>query len=154
MRRARGSPCRCWCPGPHRQGRRATHRAVGLRALLRAGVRIFEYQPTMLHAKSMVVDGVWSTVGSANFDNRSFQLNDENVVGVQDTAFAAGLTAAFERDLTRSAEIALEDWNSPAPRAGREVRGAACCAGSSTAVSPARGGTTITGHGRWRTGGR
>ncbi len=80
--------------------------------LLRAGVRIFEYQPTMLHAKSMVVDGVWSTVGSANFDNRSFQLNDENVVGVQDTAFAAELTAAFERDLTRSAEITLEDWSS------------------------------------------
>jgi cardiolipin synthase len=80
--------------------------------LLEAGVRVFEYQPTMLHAKSMVVDGVWSTVGSANFDNRSFQLNDETVLGVQDETFAARLTEAFERDLERSAEITLDGWAS------------------------------------------
>jgi cardiolipin synthase len=80
--------------------------------LLEAGVRIFEYQPTMLHAKSMVVDGVWSTIGSANFDNRSFQLNDETVLSVQDEGFAAELAEAFENDLSRSAEITLEAWRS------------------------------------------
>jgi cardiolipin synthase A/B len=78
--------------------------------LLEAGVRVFEYRPTMLHAKSLVVDGVWSTIGSANFDNRSFQLNDEAVLGVQDGGFAATLTEAFENDLARSDEITLEAW--------------------------------------------
>jgi cardiolipin synthase A/B len=68
------------------------------------------------------VDGVWSTVGSANFDNRSFQLNDETVLGVQDEAFAAELTRAFEHDLSRSAEMTLEDWRSrPALERVREV---------------------------------
>ena len=51
--------------------------------LLDGGVRIFEYQPTMLHAKTLVVDGAWSSVGSVNFDNRSFQLNDEATLCVQ-----------------------------------------------------------------------
>jgi cardiolipin synthase len=92
--------------------------------LLEAGVRVFEYGPTMLHAKSMVVDGVWSTVGSANFDNRSFQLNDETVLGVQDQAFAAELTAAFERDLERSDEVTLEEWRAR-PAAGRALEAAA-----------------------------
>ncbi len=67
--------------------------------LLAAGVEIFEYQPTMLHAKTMTVDGVWSAVGSANFDNRSFQLNDEATLCVTSRPFADELNAQFERDL-------------------------------------------------------
>ena len=53
-------------------------------------MRIFEYGPTMLHAKTLVVDGVWSSVGSVNFDNRSFQLHDEATLCVQSRAFADG----------------------------------------------------------------
>ena len=98
-------------PGEHIDKDLVRHAARSVYGeLLEAGVRIFEYRPTMLHAKSLVVDGVWSTIGSANFDNRSFQLNDETVLGVQDEAFAAELTEAFEHDLTRSDEMTLEAW--------------------------------------------
>ena len=62
-------------------------------------MEIYEYGPTMLHAKTMCVDGCWSAVGSVNFDNRSFQLNDEATLCVASRAFAARLTAQFERDL-------------------------------------------------------
>jgi cardiolipin synthase len=61
--------------------------------LLSAGVELYEYQPTMLHAKTMTVDGCWSAVGSANFDNRSFQLNDEATLCVSSHEFAAGAVA-------------------------------------------------------------
>jgi cardiolipin synthase len=108
-----GVAIRVLVPGPHIDKDIVRHTARSVYGqLLEAGVRVFEYQPTMLHAKSMVVDGVWSTVGSANFDNRSFQLNDETVLGVQDETFAARLTEAFERDLERSAEITLDGWAS------------------------------------------
>jgi cardiolipin synthase A/B len=118
-----GVAVRMLVPGPHIDKdvvRNASRSTYG--ELLEAGVRVFEYCPTMLHAKSMVVDGAWSTVGSANFDNRSFQLNDELVVGVQDEAFAAELTRAFENDLTRSAEITLAEWRRrPPTERAREV---------------------------------
>jgi cardiolipin synthase len=74
-------------------------------------VRIWEYQPTMLHAKTLVVDGVWSSVGSVNFDNRSFQLHDEATLCVQSERFAGRLHDQFERDLEVSAEIEPERWN-------------------------------------------
>ena len=91
--------------------------------LLAAGVEIFEYQPTMLHAKTMTVDGVWSAVGSANFDNRSFQLNDEATLCVTSRSFAGELTAQFERDLEASDRIEPERWlrRGPAQRAGEAV---------------------------------
>ena len=73
--------------------------------LLDAGVRLFEYQPTMLHAKSLVIDGCWSSVGTVNFDNRSFQLHDEVMLGVWDSHFADLLTEQFEQDIERSDEI-------------------------------------------------
>ncbi len=78
--------------------------------LLEAGVRIFEYQPTNLHAKVMVVDGLWSSVGSTNFDNRAFRLNDEANLNVYDAGFAAQMeqTLAADRELSR--EITLEEW--------------------------------------------
>jgi len=78
--------------------------------LLRRGIRIFEYQPTMMHAKTMVVDGIWSTVGSSNFDERSFRLNDEVNVNVYDEAIAAQMETMFFEDLARSREITLRRW--------------------------------------------
>lgn len=76
--------------------------------LCRSGVRIFEYLPSMLHGKTMVVDGVWGMVGSANFDIRSFHLNFEIGALVHDAAFAARLEAAFLELLERSREVTLE----------------------------------------------
>lgn len=83
------------------------------RRLLKAGVRIFQYKPTMLHVKTITVDGTWSVIGSANFDSRSFALNYEAVVAVYDRSFAETLNASFAHDLTQSREITLadvEDW--------------------------------------------
>jgi cardiolipin synthase len=82
----------------------------GYEELLEAGVEIHEYQPTMMHAKAMVVDGAWSIIGSSNLDNRSLELNDENNIAVADRAFAANLLEDFEFDLTRSSRITLEAW--------------------------------------------
>jgi cardiolipin synthase len=78
--------------------------------LMAAGVRIYEYQPTMMHAKGMVIDGKWSVVGSANMDIRSHELNQENVLGVLDAGFAQQMETAFREDLTRSREIQTEEW--------------------------------------------
>ena len=91
--------------------------------LLDCGVEIHEYQPTMLHAKSMVVDGAWSSVGSVNFDNRSFQLHDEATLCVLSEAFAGELTEQFERDLERSERIEPTRWKrrGPLQRAGESV---------------------------------
>ena len=73
--------------------------------LLRRKIRIFEYQPTMMHAKTMVVDGIWSTIGSSNFDERSFRLNDEVNVNIYDEGIAAQMESMFFEDLARSEEI-------------------------------------------------
>ena len=78
--------------------------------LLRAGVRIFEYQPTMLHAKTLVVDGIWSTVGTMNFDNRSITLNEESNLLVSDTAFAQRMQQVFLDDLRYSHEYHLSSF--------------------------------------------
>jgi cardiolipin synthase len=78
--------------------------------LLRRGIRIFEYQPTMMHAKTMVVDGAWSTIGSSNFDERSFRLNDEVNVNVYDDGIAKQMETMFFEDLARSREITLRRW--------------------------------------------
>ena len=78
--------------------------------LLEAGVRIFEYQPAMMHAKTTVVDGAWSIVGSANLDERSMELNEENVLGVADKDFAQSIERGVTADFARSREIVLEEW--------------------------------------------
>ena len=78
--------------------------------LLEAGVEIFEYQPTMYHCKVMIVDDLWTSVGSTNFDNRSFRLNDEANLNVYDADFARDQVRAFEQDKTRSRRITLNDW--------------------------------------------
>jgi cardiolipin synthase A/B len=79
-------------------------------ALLAQGIEIYEYQPTMMHAKTTVVDGTWSIIGSANFDNRSLDMNDEVNIGIVDPSFAASLSVTFEDDLRRAKRLTLEEW--------------------------------------------
>jgi cardiolipin synthase len=78
--------------------------------LLAAGVRIFEFLPAMMHAKTVVVDDAWSVIGSANMDERSMELNEENIVGIADPAFARAVADGLERDFARSREVTLEEW--------------------------------------------
>jgi cardiolipin synthase A/B len=80
--------------------------------LMQLGIEIYEYQPTMMHTKAFVVDGVLSVVGSANFDNRSFELNDELNVVVFDSGLASRLRQDFERDVQQSKHLDLESWRS------------------------------------------
>ena len=79
-------------------------------ALLKAGVRVYEYNRTMMHHKIMVVDDLWSTVGTTNFDNRSFSHNEENNVCVCDAGVAAQLSQTFERDIAVCEQVTLETW--------------------------------------------
>ncbi len=83
--------------------------------LLRAGVRIYEYQPAMIHAKTLVVDDAWSTIGTLNFDARSLRLNSEATLLVQDPGTAAALDAIFLADLARSKEIRLAELERRSP---------------------------------------
>lgn len=78
--------------------------------LLAGGVRIYEYEPTMMHAKAFVVDGVWSTIGSANFDNRSVSLNNESNLVVLDESLGARMDADFLEDLQFSKEMTLSEF--------------------------------------------
>ena len=78
--------------------------------LLQAGIRIYEYQPTMMHSKTFVVDGVWGSIGSMNFDNRSLAFNNESNFVFLDRGFGAELDATFMDDLTRSKEITLTEF--------------------------------------------
>jgi cardiolipin synthase len=78
--------------------------------LLRAGVRLFEYPHTLLHQKVIVVDSVWSSVGSCNFDDRSFEINDEITLGMLDAGIAARLEGIFEKYAPHCSEIKLEQW--------------------------------------------
>ncbi len=77
------------------------------RRLLRAGAEIYEYQPSMIHAKLMTVDGEWSVLGSTNFDHRSFGLNDEVNLAVLDRDVAAGIERDFEEDLRQSRKLTM-----------------------------------------------
>ena len=86
----------------------AAHR--NFEPLLAAGVRIFEYQKTLLHQKVMTIDGVWSAIGSSNFDDRSFEINDEITIGLLDSGVARRFEAIFERDSADCVELELEAW--------------------------------------------
>jgi cardiolipin synthase len=111
--RKRGVEVEIIVPGPILDAplvRRASRAMWG--PLLRSGVRIYEYQPTMYHAKVMVVDAMWSSVGSTNFDNRSFRLNDEANLNVLDAAFGEEQVRAFEADRARSRRVTLAEWES------------------------------------------
>ena len=90
-------------------GLRGLSRA-GYRPLLEGGVKIYEYQPTMFHLKTMVVDGIFSTVGSANFDDRSFHLNEEINLFVYDATFAGQMK---ERLASRDAAPLVETFAKP-----------------------------------------
>ena len=78
--------------------------------LLRGGAEIYEYKPAMIHAKVMIVDGLWCVVGSTNFDYRSFGINDEVNLVMQDQGIADRLTADFFRDLEQSERITYDNW--------------------------------------------
>jgi len=84
---------------------------TGFGDLLRAGIRMYEYQGTMMHTKAMVVDGLFATVGSTNFDNRSFRLNEELNLVTYDAEFARKLEDGFWRDLERSRPYTYADWS-------------------------------------------
>ena len=91
-------------------------------ALLKAGVEVLEYNRTMMHHKIMIVDNLWSTIGTTNFDNRSFSHNEENNVCLCDEAFARELTDTFERDLAVCERITLDRWRRrPLPLKTAEV---------------------------------
>ena len=83
--------------------------------LLSAGVRIYEYQPTMIHSKTLVVDGIWSSIGSMNFDNRSLAFNNESNLVVLDRGFGASMDSTFFADLRHAKEITLADFNKRSP---------------------------------------
>jgi cardiolipin synthase len=91
--------------------RNLSHRSV--RHLLEAGAEIFEYQPSMIHSKLMTVDGIWSVVGSTNFDHRSFALNDEVNLAVVDRELAATIETDFFEDLKQSCKLGLSDVGHP-----------------------------------------
>ena len=92
----------------HPIARRASRRRYG--GLLRAGVRLHEYQPSMMHAKILIVDQIWSVVGSTNFDNRSFGLNDEVNLAVQGQTLARRLEVDFVADLTQCKPVTADEW--------------------------------------------
>jgi len=78
--------------------------------LLKVGAELYEYQPSMIHAKVLIVDELWAVVGSTNFDNRSFGINDEVNLAVRDSTVAQRLGADFTADLQCSQRISLEEW--------------------------------------------
>jgi len=78
--------------------------------LLEAGIRIFEYRNTMIHAKILVVDELWCVIGTTNIDNRSFEHNDEVNVAMRDRGVAVRLLEDYVRDIADSQEITLERW--------------------------------------------
>lgn len=110
--RARGVRVEIIVPGEHNDSalvRSVSRARYG--ALLREGIEIYEYAPTMYHTKLMIIDETWISVGSTNFDNRSFRLNDEANLNVYDPDLAMQQTEWFEEDKARSQRINLESWS-------------------------------------------
>ena len=119
----RGVDVRLLVPGSHID--KAFVRKAGrgsYEELLECDVQIWEYCPTMLHAKTLTIDGCWSSVGSVNFDNRSFQLQDEATLCVSSESFTERLDDQFLRDLARSEPIELERWRKRSLRAKANER--------------------------------
>ena len=109
--RTRGVKIRIITPGPHMDSetvRFASHSHWG--ELLQAGIEIAEYQPTMYHCKFMIVDREWTTVGSTNFDIRSFKLNSESNLNIEDSKFALEQVAVFDNDWKNSKQYSFEEW--------------------------------------------
>jgi cardiolipin synthase len=109
--KSRGVRVRILTPGKHSDHevtRSSSRRLYG--DLIRAGAAIYEYGAGMIHAKTLVVDRLWSAVGSTNLDSRSFGLNDEVNLVTRDRDFAERLTQVFEEDLARSRVVSYEEW--------------------------------------------
>jgi cardiolipin synthase len=107
----RGVRVRIVVPGRYTDARVGRWAAQGLYgALLAAGIQIYEYQPTMMHCKVLVIDGVWSSVGSANFDDRSFRLNDEANLNVFSEELARQQVALIDEDIRHSRRMVLKKW--------------------------------------------
>lgn len=107
----RGVKVRIIMPGKHMDAETVRRASRGLWGeLLEAGVQMYEYQPTMYHCKVMIVDGLMTSVGSTNFDVRSFRLNDEANLNIYDKAFATRQTRVFEADLMQSRRITHQAW--------------------------------------------
>jgi cardiolipin synthase len=107
---ARGVSVKVLVPGvvDHELVRKASRAEFG--RMLQAGVQIYEYRVALLHAKTMVVDGVWATVGSTNLDNRSFALNEELNLAIHDSVVAHRLEQAFHDDVARASPVRYEAW--------------------------------------------
>jgi cardiolipin synthase len=86
----------------------ASHHHYG--TLMKGGVELYDYQRTLLHQKTIVVDGCWSAVGSTNFDDRSFEVNDEVTLVIYDEGFSKKLEAVFEEDLKHAKKVDFEQW--------------------------------------------
>ncbi len=109
----RGVKVRIITPGEHIDAETVRRASRGLWGpLLEAGAQMYEYQPTMYHCKVMIVDGLMTSVGSTNFDVRSFRLNDEANLNIYDAGFAARQTQVFEADLKQSRKVTLQAWQS------------------------------------------
>jgi len=107
----RGVKVRIITPGKNMDAETVRRASRGLwEPLLLAGAQMYEYQPTMYHCKVMIIDGLMTSVGSTNFDMRSFRMNDEANLNVYDKAFAARQTQVFEDDIKQSTLITLEQW--------------------------------------------
>jgi len=78
--------------------------------LLKAGASIHEYEPSMIHAKVLLIDGIWGVVGSTNFDNRSFGINDEVNLAARDPEFTQRLQQDFANDLAHSRKVTYQEW--------------------------------------------
>jgi cardiolipin synthase A/B len=107
----RGVRVRIVVPGRYTDARIGRWAAQGLYGvLLRAGIEVYEYQPTMIHCKVMVIDGEWTSVGSANFDDRSFRLNDEANLNVFSKRLAAEQVRQVDADIALSKRMVLRRW--------------------------------------------
>ena len=110
--RRRGVRVRIVVPGRYTDARIGRWAAQGLYGvLLQAGIEVFEYQPTMIHCKVMVIDGEWTSVGSANFDDRSFRLNDEANLNVFSKHLAAEQIRQVDEDIAHSKRMVLKRWS-------------------------------------------
>lgn len=113
---ARGVDVNVMVAGLHNDNWMARRNAVRLYGkLLEAGVQIFEFGPTMLHQKTMVVDDVWATIGTTNFDNRSFALNDETNLCFHDAAVVTRMREVFQKDLACCEKVELAAWKRRGP---------------------------------------
>jgi cardiolipin synthase len=107
----RGVKLKIIMPGAHTDAETVRSSSRGMWGeLLQAGAEMYEYQPTMYHCKVMIVDGLLTSVGSTNFDDRSMRLNDEANVNIYNTEFARRQTEIFEQDIAKSRRITYAMW--------------------------------------------